>query len=118
VADGETVPPKLRSQVKQLEDDQKRRATRRQRDVLDRAMLDLVSLYRDVLVLQLGAEVDLVNGLEPADLAVVRALAADSTPEQTVRRMDAIGVARERLEGNVAPLLALEAMAIALRPQG
>jgi len=117
VADGETVPPKLRSQVKQLEDDQKRRATRRQRDVLDRAMLDLVSLYRDVLVLQLGAEVDLVNGLEPADLAVVRALAADSTPEQTVRRMDAIGVARERLEGNVAPLLALEAMAIALRPQ-
>ncbi len=118
VADGEAVPPKLRSQVKQLEDDQKRRATRRQRDVLDRAMLDLLSLYRDVLVLQLGADVDLVNGLDPADLAVVRSLAADSTPEQTVRRMDAIGVARERLEGNVAPLLALEAMAIALRPQG
>ena len=41
-----------------------------------------------------------------------------TAPEQTVRRMDAIGVARERLEGNVAPLLALEAMAIALRPQG
>ena len=118
IADGETVPPKLRSQVKQLEDDQKRRATRRQRDVLDRAMLDLLSLYRDVLVLQLGADVDLVNGLDPADLAVVRALAADSTPEQTVRRMDAIGVARVRLDGNVAPLLALEAMAIALRPQG
>lgn len=117
-AEGETLPPRLRSQVKQLEDDQKRRATRRQRDVLDRAMVDLLSLYRDVLVLQLGADVDLVNGLDPADLAVVRALAADSTPEQTVRRMDAIGVARERLEGNVAPLLALEAMAIALRPQG
>ncbi len=117
-ADGETLPPRLRSQVKQLEDDQKRRATRRQRDVLDRAMVDLLSLYRDVLVLQLSADVDLVNGLDPADLAVVRALAADSTPEQTVRRMDAIGVARERLEGNVAPLLAVEAMAVALRPQG
>ncbi|WP_425955195.1 DNA polymerase III subunit delta' [Xylanimonas sp. McL0601] len=117
-ADGETLPPRLRSQLRQLEDDQKRRATRRQRDVLDRAMVDLLSLYRDVLVLQLGADVDLVNGLDPADLAVVRALAADSGPEQTVRRMDAIGVARERLEGNVAPLLALEAMAIALRPQG
>ena len=48
----------------------------------------------------------------------MRALAADSTPEQTVRRMDSIGVARTRLGGNVAPLLALEAMAIALRPQG
>jgi DNA polymerase-3 subunit delta' len=115
VADGETLPPRLRSQFKQLEDDQKRRATRHQRDVLDRAMVDLLSLYRDVLVVQLGAEVDLVNA-ELAD--TVRSLAADSTPEQTVRRMDAIGVARHRLDGNVAPLLALEAMAIALRPQG
>lgn len=115
VADGETLPPRLRSQLKQLEDDQKRRATRHQRDVLDRAMVDLLSLYRDVLVVQLGAEVELVNA-ELAD--TVRALAADSTPEQTVRRMDSIGVARTRLGGNVAPLLALEAMAIALRPQG
>ena len=115
VGDGETLPPRLRSQLKQLEDDQKRRATRHQRDVLDRAMVDLLSLYRDVLVVQLGAEVDLVNA-ELAD--TVRSLAADSTPEQTVRRMDAIGVARTRLGGNVAPLLALEAMAIALRPQG
>jgi DNA polymerase-3 subunit delta' len=115
VADGETLPPRLRSQLKQLEDDQKRRATRHQRDVLDRAMVDLLSLYRDVLVVQLGAEVDLVNA-ELAD--TVRLLAADSTPEQTVRRMDSIGVARTRLDGNVAPLLALEAMAIALRPQG
>ncbi|MDO8143345.1 MULTISPECIES: DNA polymerase III subunit delta' [unclassified Isoptericola] len=115
VAEGETVPPKLRSQVKQLEDDQKRRATRSQRDVLDRAMVDLLSLYRDVLVVQLGADVEPVNG-EQAD--TVRGLARDSTPEQTVRRMDAIGQARERLEGNVAPLLAVEAMAIALRPQG
>jgi DNA polymerase-3 subunit delta' len=115
VADGETLPPRLRSQLKQLEDDQKRRATRHQRDVLDRAMVDLLSLYRDVLVVQLGAEVDLVN----AELAeTVRSLAADSTPEQTVRRMDSIGVARTRLAGNVAPLLALEAMTIALRPQG
>jgi DNA polymerase-3 subunit delta' len=115
VADGETLPPRLRSQLKQLEDDQKRRATRHQRDVLDRAMVDLLSLYRDVLVVQLGAEVELVN----AELAeTVRSLAADSTPEQTVRRMDSIGVARTRLGGNVAPLLALEAMAIALRPQG
>jgi len=115
VQDGDTLPPRLRSQLKQLEDDQKRRATRRQRDVLDRSMVDLLSLYRDVLVVQLGATVDLVNAEHDG---TVRALAADSTPEQTIRRMDAIGTARERLEGNVAPLLALEAMTVALRPQG
>jgi DNA polymerase-3 subunit delta' len=115
VGEGDTLPPRLRSQLKQLEDDQKRRATRRQRDVLDRSMVDLLSLYRDVLVVQLGADVDLVNA---EHAGTVRSLARDSTPEQTVRRMDAIGEARERLEGNVAPLLALEAMAIALRPQG
>src|SRR5690606_35150684 len=60
------------------------------------------------------AGVDLVN----TDLErEVRRLAADSTPEQTLRRMDAVGVARERLEANVAPLLAAEAMMVALRPQ-
>ena len=110
-----TLPPSLRTQVKQLEEEQKRRATRAQRDVLDRAMVDLLSLYRDVLVVQLGADVELVNVEHEAS---VRALAESSTAEQTLRRMDAVGQARTRLAGNVAPLLAVEAMAVALRPQG
>jgi len=110
-----TIPPALRAQVRELEADQKRRATRAQRDVLDRAMLDLLSLYRDVLVVQLDAGVELVN-VEHEES--VRALAASSTPDQTVRRMDAIGEARTRIAGNVAPLLAVEAMTIALQPQG
>ncbi|MEN0130727.1 MAG: DNA polymerase III subunit delta' [Brevundimonas sp.] len=110
-----TLPPAVRSQVKSLEEDQKRRATRAQRDVLDRAMVDLLSLYRDVLVVQLGARVELVNVEHAAD---VERLASGSTAEQTLRRMDAIGQARTRLAGNVAPLLAVEAMTIALRPQG
>ena len=53
-----------------------------------------------------------------AEEAEVRRLASTSTPEQTIRRMDAIGETRERLAGNVAPVLAMEAMAVALRPQG
>ncbi|WNB85346.1 DNA polymerase III subunit delta' [Cellulomonas sp. ATA003] len=110
-----TLPPSLRAQVTQLEKDQKGRATRAQRDVLDRTMVDLLSLYRDVLVVQLGAGVELINTGHADD---VEALAAASTPEQTLRRMDAIGEARTRLSGNVAPLLAVEAMTIALRPQG
>ena len=109
-----TLPPALRSQVRQLEEEQKRRATRSQRDVLDRAMVDLLSFYRDVLVVQLGTDIEVVNA-EHEDQ--VRALAAGSRPEQTVHRMDAIGLARTRLSGNVAPLLAVEAMTIALRPQ-
>jgi len=78
-------------------------------------MVDLLAFYRDVIAVQLGSDVDLIN----ADVEeAVRELAARSTPEQTLRRMDAIGEARTRLAGNVAPLLAVEAMLIALRPQG
>lgn len=113
--DSTRLPPTLRAQVRQLTEEQKRRATRAQRDVLDRALLDLLSLYRDVLVVQLGADVEPVN-VEHADEVAV--LAAESTPEQTLRRMDVVAEARTRLAGNVAPLLAMEAMAVALRPQG
>lgn len=111
--EGKTLPPALRSQVKQLEDDQKRRATRHQRDVLDQSMLDLTSLYRDVLTRQLKAGVEIVN-LEFRDY--IEELAASSTAEQTLVKLDSIAVARKRLSGNVAPLLAVEAMMVALRP--
>jgi DNA polymerase-3 subunit delta' len=106
-----TLPPTVRSQVRQLEENQKRRATRAQRDVIDRAMTDLLSLYRDVLVVQLGAEVELVN----AELRtqIVR-LARSGTPEQTIRRMDAIRTARDRIEANVSTLLAMEALMVSL----
>ena len=108
-----TLPPAVRAQVRQLEENQKRRATRAQRDVLDRSLVDLLSLYRDVLVVQLGADVDVVN----AELAAqVEQLARASPPELTVRRMDAIGTARERIAANVSPLLAVEALMVELRP--
>src|SRR3954452_9968651 len=107
------LPPAVRAQVKQLEENQKRRATRAQRDVLDRSLVDLLSLYRDVLVVQLGADVELVNA-ELAD--EVQRLARASSPDVTVRRMDAIGAARERISANVAPLLAVEALMVELRP--
>ena len=40
--------------LKELERKQKSRATRLQRDALDRALVDLASFYRDVLLLQAG----------------------------------------------------------------
>ncbi|MFI7586334.1 DNA polymerase III subunit delta' [Spongisporangium articulatum] len=108
-----TLPPAVRAQVRQLEENQKRRATRAQRDVLDRALVDLLSLYRDVLMVQLRAgSGELVNAEMVAE---IDSEARASTPEQTLRRMDSIGLARERIEANVAPLLAVEALMVALR---
>ena len=47
----------------------------------------------------------------------IEAFAGSSTPDQSVQRMDAIAQARRRLSGNVDPLLAVEAMMMAFRPQ-
>ncbi len=97
--------------MKDLEDRQKSRATRLKRDALDRALLDLAAFYRDVLAVQVGAEVELTSAGHERD---VRKLAAASRPETTVRRIEAIMACRERLELNVAPLLAVEEMTLAL----
>jgi DNA polymerase III subunit delta' len=101
--------------MKELEDRQKSRATRVKRDSLDRALLDLASYYRDVLTLQLGSAVELVNADRAAEL---RSVAAAAAPEATMRRLEAIMRCRRRLEANVNPLLAVEAMALALRTGG
>lgn len=112
VEPGGTIPPALRSQLKSLEDDQKRRATRSLRDGLDRIMVDLLSLYRDILLLQLGSDVEPIN-LEVID--ELRAAAARATPAQTLATLDAISTARRRIDSNVAPALTLEAMLISAR---
>jgi DNA polymerase III subunit delta' len=97
--------------LKDLEDRQKSRATRVKRDTLDGALLELAAFYRDVLVVQFGAEVELANADREDD---VRRLAAASSPEATLRRIQAIVRCRERLTLNVAPLLAVEEMTITL----
>jgi DNA polymerase III subunit delta' len=101
----------LQSMQKELEDQQKVRAKRLQRDSLDRALLDLVAYYRDVLVLALGADAELVNEELRDDIA---RRAASTPPEQVLRKIDAILACREAIEANVAPLLAIEAMTISL----
>jgi DNA polymerase-3 subunit delta' len=110
-----TQPPHIRSQLASLEKEQKARATRYTRDVLDRSLVDLLSVYRDALILKSGAQLGLVN---QDNVAVVQQLARSLGSEQLLLAMDAIGTARERIGLNVAPLLALEAMAISLRAPG
>jgi DNA polymerase-3 subunit delta' len=97
--------------MKDLEDRQKSRATRVKRDTLDGALLDLAAFYRDVLMVQYGADVELANADRMED---VRRLAAAAPPEATLRRIKAIMRCRERLTLNVAPLLAVEEMTISL----
>ena len=105
-------PPHVRAQVSALEREQKTRATRFTRDVIDRSLMDLLSIYRDALVLHTGASIGLVN----QDMTEqVRQLARVLSPEQLLGCMDAIGTARERIDANVHTLLALEAMAISLQ---
>jgi DNA polymerase-3 subunit delta' len=109
---GGTIPPALRAQLKNLEEDQKRRATRSLRDGIDRIMVDLLSLYRDILLLQLGVPSEPVNLSIHSKLVTASSL---STAQETLATMDAIAVARRRIESNVTPALALEAMLISAR---
>ncbi|MEO7059211.1 MAG: DNA polymerase III subunit delta' [Lapillicoccus sp.] len=107
-----TQPPHIRSQLTALEKEQKTRATRFGRDVVDRSLVDLLSVHRDALALRFGAAVDLVN---QDSIDVVRGLASGQSAEQLLLAMDAIGEARERINANVPPLLALEAMTVTLQ---
>lgn len=107
-----TQPPHVRSQLVELEKNQKRRAKRFVADMLDRSLLDLMSVYRDVLVLHVDPAAELINAEMRPDLErLARALSADAI----LQRMEAVRETRARLATNAAPLLALEAMTVALR---
>ena len=108
------IPAALRAQIRQLEEDQKRRAKRARTDVLDRAMIDLLSFYRDVLTTQMGSDAERVN-LDLSD--AVDQAARTTSPEQSLARIAAIEECRSRLRSNAAPLLAVEALMVQLRPQ-
>lgn len=111
---GENVPTKLRHHVKRLEEQQTARNRRSVHDALDRAMIDLTGLFRDVLALQLGTGADLVNEHLRTELT---AYASSCGPERTMARIDAVATARRRLAGNVPALLALEAMTTHFLPE-
>jgi DNA polymerase-3 subunit delta' len=104
--------------VKDLEAEQKRRGRRSQFDALDRALLDLAGWYRDVLAVQLGAlHTGQVEPVHPDQAETVGRAARAWTPEQTLRRIDAILECRQAMIDlpSVTPLLAIEALALRLR---
>jgi len=105
-------PRNAATAVSQLEDQQKARAKRLQRDALDNVLTELSTWYRDVLALQTGVPAD---GLINVAAAAPAAKAAQSTvPSRTLACLDAILDARRALDGNVTPLLAIEALFVEL----
>ena len=98
-----------------LKDLRKMQASRRKRavrDQLDRALVDLLTYYRDVLVLQLDAGVPLVND-EMRTQLTQEAMA--STATDTGRRLDAIERGRLAVQANGALPLVLESMLVEVK---
>ena len=109
--DKERIPRQLRGAYHALggKDQVRRRVTRLTRDVLDRNLSTLSSVYRDVGVLQNGAEekaglVNLENRAAIADLSV------RLSRQGAIDRIQLIGRARRRLAANGSPLLVFEAL--------
>ena len=98
--------------VRDLERRQKSRATRTQRDALDRALVDLAAFYRDVLLVHAGA----TSAPAHPDFADdARSVARQVAPAGVLQRLDAVLACREAVELNVKPRIAVEAMTAALR---
>ncbi len=120
VENPQRVPHWAAPQFKALKEMQAKRAKRAVRDSLDRMLLDLSSFYRDVLAVQVGAPVELVNAELANDVGQV---ARAGTPEGTLRRLEAIQLARLRVGAvrdetgqarSGAPQLVTEAMMVTL----
>jgi DNA polymerase-3 subunit delta' len=93
--------------VKELEKEQKSRATRAVRDSIDGALLDIATFYRDVMMVQSGSSEALIN----TDLSdEINAYAAKHPAHTTITKIEAIMDARTNLAHNAAPLLTCEAL--------
>jgi len=93
--------------VKELEKEQKSRATRMVRDSIDGALLDIATFYRDVMMVQSGSADAIIN----TDMIdAINAYAAKHPKHSTINKMSAIMEARTNLSHNAAPLLTCEAL--------
>lgn len=117
LAPSDRIPPKLRGAFNQIakKDDVKRLVTRRTRDVLDRALNSIASIYRDVAVLQNNAE-DSVGLINLENRSLITELSVRLNRSGAVTRLDEVAHARKRLAGNGNPLLVFESLFCALIP--
>lgn len=117
LAPSDRIPPKLRGAFNQIakKDDVKRLVTRRTRDVLDRALNSIASIYRDVAVLQNNAE-DSVGLINLENRSSITELSVRLNRAGAVTRLDEVAHARKRLADNGNPLLVFESLFCALIP--
>ena len=102
-----------KASLREVQHSQKQREKRRIMDVIDRGLMDIMSVYRDAIAVQSGADGPLVNE-EARDM--VSDLARRSSPEENIRRIDAVFAARNQMmEFNATPLLTLESMMVSLK---
>ena len=98
--------------IKELEKEQKSRTTRMVRDYLDSALLDIATLYRDILLIQSNSSDSIIN----TDLiSEITKIAETSKAEATLAKLEAIMSARTNLSHNAAPLLTIEALMVLLK---
>ena len=97
---------------KQLLATQKTRRKRMVRDEVDRSLVDLLGLYRDILMIQLGSSLELINQeMRPQmEQLAARGNAADST-----RILETIELTRASVQANTPPQLAVEALMIMIK---
>jgi DNA polymerase-3 subunit delta' len=93
--------------VKELEKEQKSRATRMVRDSIDGALLELATFYRDVMMVQAGDTGSMINMDMQAE---VDGYASSISTHSAAQKMSAIMEARKHLAMNSAPLLICEAL--------
>ncbi len=93
--------------VKELEKEQKSRATRMVRDSIDGALLDLTTFYRDVMMVQCGNSESVIN----ADMREqIEKYAGSSRSATIINKINVTIAARKDLALNAAPLVTCEAL--------
>ncbi|GAB2665125.1 DNA polymerase III subunit delta' [Gordonia jinhuaensis] len=93
--------------LKALEQKQKSRVTRVERDSLDRTLVDLAGLFRDALTMSWGGGVELVH---PDMSDQTSAMARYAPPESLLACVETVLRCREALDTNVKPRFAVDAM--------
>jgi DNA polymerase-3 subunit delta' len=98
--------------LKELEKEQKSRTTRLVRDNLDRALLDLITVYRDVLLAQ-SNKADKISNIDFQNKIIQKA--QTSSKEIILNSINSIIKARNALNKNSASSLTTEALIVSLR---
>lgn len=102
----------VKSAVKSLEETYKKRETRLVRDLLDLALVDLAGVYRDAIMVQSAATVELTH---PDFEGLSKELAAKVDEAGLLAALDAINLCRERINQNVPPATAFDGLMGRLR---